>query len=167
MFRKLVNLVLALLILAAAALFAKELVDSREPLHAKPRESQPPLAEVHTLAEAGAEITLGSHGTVQAKTSLQLTSDVAGRVVWVNPELVAGVILDAGPAAARIDKTRYELALAQAKLALRDAELSLADAHTRFKTRSPRHPQIQRAEAQVAAAEAQIKKARAPKFRYR
>ncbi|MAY35571.1 MAG: hypothetical protein CMN84_05650 [Spongiibacteraceae bacterium] len=159
-FRKLVNLVFFLVILAGAALLAKELVDSREPLNAKPRQSKPPLVQVHTLEQQGAQITLRSHGTVQAKTSLQLTSDVAGRVIWVNPALVTGVILAPETPIARIDKTQYELALAQAQLALRDAELSLADAHTRFKTQSPRHPQIRRSEAQVSAAEAQIKKAR-------
>ncbi len=160
MFRKLVNFVFFLLILAIAALFAKELVNSREPLNAKPRQSKPPLVQVHTLEQQGARITLRSHGTVQAKTSLQLTSDVAGRVIWVNPALVTGVIMPPDTPIARIDKTQYELALAQAQLALRDAELSLADAHTRFKTQSPRHPQIRRSEAQVAAAKAQIKKAR-------
>nr|WP_281388652.1 efflux RND transporter periplasmic adaptor subunit [Litorivivens lipolytica] len=117
------------------------------------------MVQVHRLEQSGADITLQTHGTVQSKTALQLTSDVAGRVLWVNPELVVGVILEAGTAIARVDKTQYKLALAQAKLALRDAELSLADAHTRFKTRNPRHPQIRRAEAQVATAEAQIKKA--------
>ena len=118
MFRKLVNLVFFLVILAGAALLAKELVDSREPLNAKPRQSKPPLVQVHTLEQQGAQITLRSHGTVQAKTSLQLTSDVAGRVIWVNPALVTGVILAPETPIARIDKTQYELALAQAVIYL-------------------------------------------------
>ncbi|WP_372748490.1 efflux RND transporter periplasmic adaptor subunit [Litorivivens sp.] len=159
MLRKLVNLVFALLILAGAGLVAQQLIDSREPLHSKPRTSEGPLVQVHTIDRNGADITLNSHGTVQTKTALQLTSDVAGRVTWVNPELMTGVILAADTVVARVDKTQYEVALAQANLALREAELSLADAHTRFKTHSPRHPQIRRAEAQVTAANAQIKKA--------
>ncbi len=160
MLRKLINLVFSVLILAAAALAAQELIANREPLHTNPREELGPLVSTYRLGDAGADISLTTHGTVQAKTSLQLTSDIAGRVIWVNPDLLVGKILDAGLAIARIDKSQYQLALAQATLALRDAELSLADAHSRFKTRDPRHPQIRRAEAQVFAANAQIEKAR-------
>ncbi|MFT5032856.1 MAG: RND family efflux transporter MFP subunit [Bermanella sp.] len=158
--RKLINLIFSVLILAAALLAAQELIANREPLHSNPREEKGPLVTVYRLREAGADIRLNTHGTVQAKTSLQLTSDVAGRITWVSGELLVGKILDAGLAIARVDKSQYELAAAQATLALRDAELSLADAYSRFKTRNPRHPQIRRAEAQVFAANAQIKKAR-------
>lgn len=160
MLRKLINLILSLLILAGAALLAQELVDRREPLSSQARDDRGPLVQVHTLTEAGATISLNTHGTVRAKTSLQLTSDVAGRVTWVNPDLLVGRILEAETLIARVDKSQYQLAKAQATLALRDAELSLADAHSRFKTRDPRHPQIRRAEAQVDAARAQIEKAR-------
>lgn len=160
MLRKLINLIFPLLILAGAALVAQELISQREPLHSIPREEQGPLVTVHRLSEAGADISLSTHGTVRAKTTLQLTSDVAGRITSVTPELLVGKILDAGTVIAQVDKSQYALALAQATLALRDAELSLADAHSRFKTRDPRHPQIRRAEAQVDAAKAQIEKAR-------
>ena len=160
MLRKLINLILSVAILAAAALFAQKLISQREPLHTKPREEPAPLVSVHRIEQGGADISLTTHGTVQAKSSLQLTSDVAGRVIWLTPDLLVGTILDAGLAIARVDRSQYELAQAQAVLSLRDAELSLADAHSRFKTRDPRHPQIRRAEAQIDAARAQMEKAR-------
>lgn len=160
MLRKLINLILAIAILAAAVLFAQELISQREPLHTAPREDLGPLVSVHRLEKAGTDITFTTHGTVQAKSSLQLTSDVAGRVTWVTSDLLVGAILEAGTPIARVDRSQYELAQAQAVLSLREAELSLADAHSRFKTRDPRHPQIRRAEAQVDAARAQIEKAR-------
>tara|TARA_R100000687_G_scaffold52524_1_gene41826 strand:+ start:142 stop:1221 length:1080 start_codon:yes stop_codon:yes gene_type:complete len=158
--RKLINLILFVAILAAAALFAQDLISQREPLHTKPREDLGPLVSVYRIENAGADISLTTHGTVQAKSSLQLTSDVAGRVTWLTPDLLVGAILEAGSPIARVDRSQYELAQAQAVLSLRDAELSLADAHSRFKTRDPRHPQIRRAEAQIDAARAQMEKAR-------
>ena len=160
MLRKLINLILALVILAAAALFAQELISQREPLHTTPRENLGPVVSVHRIDAVGADISLTTHGTVQAKSSLQLTSDVAGRVTWLTPDLLVGTILNAGTVIARVDRSQYELAQAQAVLSLREAELSLADAHSRFKTRDPRHPQIRRAEAQIDAARAQIEKSR-------
>ena len=160
MSRKLVNLLLSLLILAGAALLAQTLVNSREPLQSEPREALSPLVAIHTLQGKGADIRLTTQGSVTAKTTVQLTSDVAGRLVWLSPELLVGNRIAAGTALARVDKTSYQLALAQARLALRDAEISVADARSRFQTRDPRHPQIQRAEAQLEAARAQIDKAR-------
>lgn len=159
MSRKLVNILLSLLILAGAAVLAQTLISSREPLQSEPREAVSPLVSIHTLQDSGADIRLTTQGSVTAKTTLQLTSDVAGRLVWLSPDLLAGNRIAADTPLARVDKTSYQLALAQARLALRDAEISIADARSRFQTRDPRHPQIQRAEAQLEAARAQIDKA--------
>jgi RND family efflux transporter MFP subunit len=157
--RKRLKFVLPPLIVIGALLLAKVLISSRPELASQPRVDEQPLVQVHTIERQGAAMTLGSHGTVRAKTTLQLTSDVAGRITWVNPALEVGAIIAADTPIARVDRSQYKLAEAQALLALRDAELALADTRSRFETRNPRHPQIRRARAQIAAAKAQIRKA--------
>ena len=125
MLRKRLKFVLPPLIVIGALLLAKVLISSRPELASQPRVDEQPLVQVHTIKRQGAAMTLGSHGTVRAKTTLQLTSDVAGRITWVNPALEVGAIIAADTPIARVDRSQYKLAEAQALLALRDAEAHL------------------------------------------
>ncbi|MGB1457853.1 hypothetical protein, partial [Spongiibacter marinus] len=95
MLRKRLKFVLPPLIVIGALLLAKVLISSRPELASQPRVDEQPLVQVHTIERQGAAMTLGSHGTVRAKTTLQLTSDVAGRITWVNPALEVGAIIAA------------------------------------------------------------------------
>lgn len=158
--RRLLNLIVSLLLIAGAIFVARELIAMREPLKTEPISAQPPLVETTTVSRGTVTVTLRSEGTVQAKQTLQLTSDVSGRVTWISPDFLTGEIVEAGQPLVRIDRTDYTLALAQAKLSLREAELNLADARSRFSSTSPDHPQLRRAQAQVEAAAEQLAKAR-------
>ncbi len=57
-------------------------------------------------------------GTVQPRRSLALVPQVRGRLVWVNPSLIAGGRLGSGETIVRIDSRDYRIALDRAKAAL-------------------------------------------------
>lgn len=57
-------------------------------------------------------------GTVRPRRSLALTPQVGGRLVWVNPSLIAGGRLDRGETIVRIDSQDYKNVLDRAQAAL-------------------------------------------------
>lgn len=128
MLRKARKLVIPLVIVIAALIIAKLMVESREEF--KPSDTEQPLPHVQTIAVALSEvpITIIAHGNVTARYELELASEVTGRVEWVAPEFEPGEIAAAGAELLRIDPLSYQLALAQARAALATANIALADA---------------------------------------
>lgn len=129
---------------------------------------QPTIAQDHFIIEA--------QGTVRPKTQTTLVSEVAGPIVWMSPNFIAGGLFEAGDELARIDPSNYEAALLAARAELAAARANLSDEQARsdaarddFRrlygdSREPgdlvlRLPQLARAEAAVQAQEAAVMRA--------
>ena len=54
-------------------------------------------------------------GIIKPSTRLNSVAEISGRIVYLNPQLVAGATLEEGTLLARIDATDYQLAFAQAQ----------------------------------------------------
>lgn len=130
---------------------------------------------VYTRAAQAVDTTLAVHtqGEVRARTMINLTAQVGGRVVDVAPAYVEGGRFDADTVLLQIDDSDYRLALRQAEAAVAAADLAvqqaLADAEvarqqlTDLASASPlslKKPQIAEARARREAALAGLALAR-------
>ncbi|MFK7730235.1 MAG: efflux RND transporter periplasmic adaptor subunit [Pseudomonadales bacterium] len=119
--------------------------------------------------------TVYTQGTVQARQAIDLVAEVAGKVISVDPQFVAGGYFAKDQVLLRIEPSDYEFAVAQAKARVAEAEEQLATTRGQAlqakrewrelgsKTANDlflRKPQLARAEAQLAAAQSQLRKAR-------
>lgn len=66
------------------------------------------------------------YGDVRAARSWEAVAEVAGAVIWRNPDLEVGNVLDKGVKALKIDPTAYELTLAKAEADLAALEADMA-----------------------------------------
>ncbi|MEO1018229.1 MAG: efflux RND transporter periplasmic adaptor subunit [Pseudomonadota bacterium] len=122
------------------------------------------------------QIRLNETGTVQVRNSIDLSPQVSGRVISVNPALASGGRFGAGEVLFRLDDADYRANIerANADLAARQADLEVERAEAEIARREwalvrpnepipenvAREPQLARAEAAVRSAEAAIADAR-------
>ena len=138
-------------------------------------ETPPRPVTVYTqLAErADTQLSVQTQGEVRARTAIDLTAQVGGRVVAVSPEYVEGGRFEPETVLLRIEDTDYRLALREAEASVAAAKLgveqALADADVARRqlqgTPNPsdlalKIPQIEEARARRAAAEAALDQAR-------
>lgn len=167
---------LPLLVLLAGAGVALWLILTRERIEAQPPEVLPPLVRVTTVVPTNVTLRVQSQGTVLPQSDVQLTAEVAGRVVAVSPSLAAGGFFDEGDVLVSLDPRDYELAVvraqaqvaeAQARLAREEAEAEIARQEWQelggAGTPPPlvvREPQLAEARGALASAQAALEQAR-------
>jgi len=137
---------LPLPILAVGALGAWGLAQGR-PEPTGPAAAAPaPLVAVVEAQRRSERIRVRTHGTVEARTEIDLVAEIAARVAVVSPALAAGAFFEAGDVLVELDGGDVELALERAEAAVLRArsELGLADA------RLARHQTL--AQSQIASA---------------
>lgn len=121
-------------------------------------------------------IQVRSYGRVEPRTQSTLLPQVAGEVVWLNPDFRAGGFFEAGEELIRLDDRDYEADLAQAEATLMSARQALAEEVARSAQAAAdwkrlgnageapplvlRKPQLSAAQATLASAEAAVKQAR-------
>ncbi|MEM8497028.1 MAG: efflux RND transporter periplasmic adaptor subunit [Pseudomonadota bacterium] len=137
----------------------------------------PSALPVDTLLVSPGQVTatVYTQGTVQARQAIDLVAEVAGKVISVDPQFVAGGYFAKDQTLLRIEPSDYEYAVAQARARVAEAEEQLATTRGQAlqakrewrelgsKTANDlflRKPQLARAEAQLAAAQSQLRKAR-------
>jgi len=126
--RKSVKIVVAVAIVAAAAAVSFFIVSSRPRVTMRPFNAGEPgsiSVDVSTLKSGKNRIVVEAMGRVQPSESVALQSQVSGKVVWRNRELVPGGILKKGDTAVRIEDSDFKLAVPQAENALANAKLEL------------------------------------------
>ena len=122
------------------------------------------------------QIRLNETGTVQVRNSIDLSPQVSGRVISVNPALASGGRFSAGEVLFRLDDADYRANIerANADLAARQADLQVERAEGEIARREwalvrpdepipanvAREPQLARAVAAVRSAEAALADAR-------
>lgn len=166
---------IAVLILGLVA--AKILASSRR---APERHQKPvlgPLVEVITAQPTTVSTVVRGHGEVRAKTTVEIVPQVAGRIIAMHPDLVAGGHFLAGESLLTIEPRDYELAVERARAAVARADVTLereqAEAEVAIQEWDAIHPgeepssglvvrepQVRQAEAELAAAQADLAVAR-------
>jgi len=114
----------------------------------------PPLVEVMTLRSESVTFTVSSQGTVRPRTETVLSAEVAGAIVSISDDFIAGGRFVAGQELLRIDPINYEVAVEQ-------AEALLAQRQIEFDGAQRLRDQGYRAETELASARAALASARA------
>jgi hypothetical protein len=94
---------------------------------AKPAPPEPvvPLVRVVSVAPTNHQFVVLSQGNVTPHTDIQLTAEVAGRVIAVAPSFREGGFFAAGEVLVRVDPRDYELAATRAAAQLAEARVRL------------------------------------------
>ena len=134
---------------------------------------RPVTVYTHLAERSDATLSVQTQGEVRARTMINLTAQVNGRVVSVSPEYLEGGSFNADTVLLKIDDSDYRLALREAEAAVAAAELgvqqALADADVARKQLrgvanasdlSLKKPQIAEARARREAAMAGLELAR-------
>jgi len=179
--KTLLKIVLPFLVLALGVAAAVVAVRSRKPPPAKPPVDTSPLVEVLPVHPADAPVVLAVYGTAQPKRQVEITPQVAGKVVELSPDLKAGGFVKEGDVLFRLDPRDYEIAVekASADVALAEYNLVKSEEEARVAKRdweilnegkdaerpSPESllfhgPQLKSARAAVAAAKPRLDEAK-------
>ena len=155
MSRLLKNIVLPLTVVGIAAAVSMAMISTRPDLPKRDSREVVPLVEVLNVAPGPVPVAIESRGIVTPRRTIELVSEVSGRVVWVDPGFLQGEEVSAGQLLLRIDPIDYEVALSAAEASLASAELSLAEVKALVKKAA-----IAEAEAGVTAARDRLRQAR-------
>jgi RND family efflux transporter MFP subunit len=164
---------LAIIIVGVGIAGAVVFIMLKKPPERKEQEVQAPLVEVVQLHSEDIPMVVQGYGTVNPKVEVDIIPEVAGKVVYIHPELIVGGLIPADQAILRIDPRDYELAVRQAEAAVADAKVLLEteqaegevariewkQLHPDTEPTSPlvlRQPQIRKAKALLDSSEAQL-----------
>lgn len=124
--RRLRRILPVIVLLIGAGAFAV-LLKTRRPPKRRPQTKKGVLVDVMTVAKENRHAEIVSQGTVQPRKEAEISSQVAGRIVWVHPQLVTGGFIKNGDTLLKIDPVDYRLALERANVALATAQKSLTE----------------------------------------
>lgn len=168
------SFVIVLVILAIAAGVGAFLYVNR--VQTKQQDTPRPIAlvDVTPLVLSPHTVRITSEGVVQSRREVALAAEVAGRVVAISPQLVAGGHVKEGDELAVVDDADYLVALRRAKSDVAEAELAIEQEMARSaqakkdweklgRGEAPalvlRKPQIAAAEARLSSAQAEVERA--------
>ncbi len=171
------QLVLVVLILALGGGLAFYILHTKPKLARKKPKKLIPLVSVQTVAPVDYQVRIQGFGTVYPVRTGEIVSEVAGKLVYVSPKLVAGGLFSVGEVLLKIDPRDYEAALRLAEAELRDARRNLTEIEAQAKAsveewqkilayqKPPpplvaKVPQLEAAKARLEAAKAKVEKAR-------
>lgn len=90
--------------------------------------ARPVTVYTHVAERSDTVLSVETQGEVRARTNIDLTAQVAGRVVSVSQEYVEGGRFDSETVLLKIEDTDYQLALREAQAAVAAAELGVQQA---------------------------------------
>jgi multidrug resistance efflux pump len=177
MARNKLKVILPIVVLVAGVAAAVLLASARKAPERTEQVPLGPLVEVLEVVRQDVPVVVIGHGQVGAKVAIDVVPQVGGRVVAVDPALVAGGFFRAGQALVTVEPRDYELAVERAMAAVARAEVVLEQqraeaevAREEWDALHPgepppsglvvREPQVRQAEAELAAAEADLDVAR-------
>jgi RND family efflux transporter MFP subunit len=171
--RGLLQALLAVVIIGTGIAGAVTFIMLKKPPQRKQQVALAPLVKVEQLGAEDIRMVVQGYGSVSPKVQVDIIPEVAGKVVYIHPELIAGGLIRANQTILRIDPRDYELAVRQAEAAVADARVQLETeqaeaqvARTEWKQLHPdteptsplvlREPQIRKARAMLDSSEAQL-----------
>ncbi|MBE0535109.1 MAG: efflux RND transporter periplasmic adaptor subunit [Phycisphaerae bacterium] len=169
----LIQLGLVILVLAAGVAVFKLLAGRRQPPAQTERPPTAALVEAVRVHPEDMVMTVEGFGTARAQRSVQLASQVSGRIIASSPNFMEGGFFEAGEALITIDPRDYEHAVqnaqatvAQAEYMLQQEEAEARVARREWEALHPgsdppaplvlREPQIKSMQAQLQGAKAQL-----------
>ena len=163
-------------VLAAGLIANKVLSNASKPPQVRAASASSIVVSVVQPQISDTQIRVRETGTIQVRNSIELSPQVGGRVVWVNPALASGGAFRAGEVLFRLDDADYRAAIdrAAADLAARQADQQVEQAEAEVARREwelvnpgqpipgnvAREPQLARAQAAVQSAETALADAR-------
>jgi multidrug efflux pump subunit AcrA (membrane-fusion protein) len=123
--RLFVNIILSLAVIGAGIAGAAYITKSAPKAQRRPPQKMIPLVQVVRVQPDTHEVIITAMGTVIPAREIVLESQVAGEIVFVNPEFSEGGFLKKGFEVLRIDPQDYSLALTLAQAKVKDAESKL------------------------------------------
>lgn len=148
------NFLIPAIVIAVAALIAVQMMNSRSSLPRRERAVAVPAVASVVVVPGAVPVSIQSRGIVAPRRTIELVSEVTGKVIWVAPEFLQGGQVNEGATLLRIDAIDYEVALSDARAAVASAELSLAEVKVVLMRAA-----IDEAEAQVEAAQQRLRQA--------
>lgn len=173
---------LPLAILLAGGVGAWAIVEHRPTVESVLPPEAPPKATVVRVEPQTLRVNVASQGVAKPREEIDWVSEVAGKVIRISPNFVAGGFFAAGEELVAIDPRDYDLAIAAAQARIAEARRRLAqeEAHAE-QARSEwqalgegqptpltlHEPQLAEARALLKAAEADLAKAKLQRSRCR
>ncbi|CAI8853987.1 efflux RND transporter periplasmic adaptor subunit [Methylocaldum szegediense] len=174
------KILLPIVVLLIGAVGAYAIVVNRPALEAQPAKPEPPLVSVVRAEPQTVRFNVRSQGVVTPRTEIDWVAEVAGKVIRLNPDFVAGGFFEAGEELVALDPRDYDQAVVAAEAKLAEARRRLAQEEAEAEqarsewealgegepTPLARHePQLAEARAKLKAAEAELIKARLDRSR--
>ena len=125
-------------------------------------ESVPPTVQVIHPESTDQALTVELTATVGLEDTVNVASEVAGRVAWVSPNFANGGSLSADETFIRVDPAEFELRVEAAEMAVREADARLAaekargEADARAFALAEAEARLMRADADLKLAELQL-----------
>lgn len=163
---------LAVIVGVAAMLFLMIATQPRPP--EKESNAHPPAVQFAVAHGRPTTIALSVQGEARPRFEAALSSQVAGRIVWVSPKFAEGGAFAEGEPLARVDSADYQLAVTRARSQVAQAEEALVREEAEGELArqdwaalgrgdppplAVREPQMAQARAQLAAAQAALRSA--------
>ena len=165
------QLVLILVAIAVALYFARAPSQvERAPISDLSFEQVKPTVSAMKPTATEHALSIDVTGNVTLAGKARITSEVAGRVVWISPTFRNGGSIAANEPFVKIDPTEYELGVEAAEMAVEEAEARLSVARARAEERErvftrdnpgAEVPERIRGAPRIAKAEAALKSAQA------
>ena len=170
MSRKL-KVILPLLIIVVGVVIARQLLVNSPQAHRQAVVPQSPLVRILQVVPQDVRIPIYTQGTVKPRTSINLSAEVAGRILEVSPHYANGGFFKQGELMVRINPSDYELAITKAEALVASARQQLARAEAEYKQKveeyrgidsskvtdyALRKPQYEEAKANLKAAGADL-----------
>lgn len=164
-------------VLVVAIIISRVLIATAPKAQRKPGERQARLVEVATMQPVDQRVSIAAYGQVEASQRINLSAQVAGRVLSLSPRFVPGQRVRAGEVLLQIDPADYQVALDSAQAALASAQAALAqergsqavakgdfealklEVDDAERALMLREPQLRAAEASLRSAEAAVAQA--------
>ncbi|MGX2029286.1 MULTISPECIES: efflux RND transporter periplasmic adaptor subunit [Methylocaldum] len=174
------KILLPILVLLTGAVGAYAIVSHRPALETQPAKAEPPLVSVVRAEPQTVRLNVRSQGVVMPRNEIDWVAEVAGKVIRLNPDFVAGGFFEMGEELVGLDPRDYDQAvlaaeaqLAEAKRRLAQEEAEAEQARSEWQALgegqpSPlilHEPQLAEARAKLKAAEADLVKARVQRSR--
>ena len=163
------------IIVVFSFILALILIGLRPEAVASKRQYIPPLVKTMMVEPTDIQVIVKSQGAVIPRTEINLTSEIAGRVLWVAEKLSDGATFSQGDTLLKLDPRDYELALISAQSNLSQARVALSreEAESELARQewekvgdgeasalALRKPQLAQAKALLAATEASYEQAK-------
>lgn len=170
------QLILTILLLVGGVALAAKIISMRQPAPYKPEEELRAVVEVHRVELQTLPLKVLSQGTVEATNDTQAAAEVAGKIIRISPNFVAGGNFKKDEVLLEIDPSDYQTAVTQAEVALAESKLAITLEQARVEQTKRdvsrlnggetlsdlalRKPQIEAAQARIRSAEATLTRAR-------